>query len=247
MTERVNKNAISLLSRFAAAIGILFIFCLVFSACPAQRRNSSSPSDPQGLLTDTDSAGASSDRLTLAEGVRVESLNGYSGFYVEDGSNEQCENVAAVSLVNDSDVDYQYLTFSVATPSGSCRFIASSLMAHSAMTVLAQEKAPFTESEILSVTAEQIAPFTQTPSLHPDMVELTYTDGFINVKNLTDQTLRHLFVYYKSTAGEDYFGGITYRVSVDELAPGQLMQKHAANIHKDTSKMLFVTFEEPAE
>ncbi len=183
------------------------------------------------------------DSIELVNGVFAAELFSYSGPYVEDGSNEACENVCAVRLINRSGTHYQYLRFRLETDSGTYTFAASTLFAGAEMTVLCEEKTALADPGILSAEILSEAPFPETPSVHTDELRITYTDGYINVKNLTDATLTNVYVYYKTTGETGYFGGITYRAHFEEIAAGQTVQERAANVRRETSAVLFATYD----
>ena len=182
------------------------------------------------------------DAVELTEGVYAAEVFSYSGAYVEDGSNDPCQGVCAVRLSNRSQVHYQYLNFTLTTSGGTYSFKASTLFADADMTVLCQEKQEFTDSAILSFEIVNLAPFTQTPTVHTDTLLISYTDGFVNVKNLTDATLSDVRIYYKNTDEYGYFGGITYFVSCDDIPAGGTVQKNSPNLHRDTSKVVFANY-----
>lgn len=204
------------------------------------------PEDPEASLPPES---ASADRTEtasplLTDGVYISGIFAYSGAYVEDGTNAPCENVCAVVLRNDSGVHYQYLTFELETAGGSYAFSASTLFSGAEMTVLCEGAAAFTDDTLVSLRVTALAPFTETPSVHTDTLEITYTDGFINVKNKTDAPLTDVYVYYKNTDENGYLGGITYRAYLGTLNAGELKQARASNMRRETGRVVFATYGE---
>ena len=110
--------------------------------------------------------------------------------------------------------------------------------------VLDQNKTAFSEGEIRSASIGALAAFTETPSVHLETLSISYTDGFINVENLTDTPLSNVYIYYKNLDDTGYFGGITYRAAVEELPAGEMQQIPAVHITKDASRVVFTTYEE---
>ena len=188
-------------------------------------------------------APSAAEKAGLPDGVTIETVFPYSGAYVEDGSNAACENVCAILLYNDSPVHYQYLRFSLETAGGVYTFAASTLFAGARMTVLCEEKAPFAEGEVLSAALLTSVPFQEPPSVHTDTLEITYADGFINVKNRTDAALSNVYVYFKDTDGNGYLGGSTYRASFGEIPAGGTVQTGAANMRRATCRVVFATYD----
>ncbi len=222
------------------------IFCIVLSLlfCMTACADHGDSQDNSGQSKTADGS-SKTDAMTLADGLYITEIFSYSGAYVEDGSNDVCEDICAVRLLNSSAEHYQYLRFSIKTADGSeYRFAASTLFANATMTVLCEDKAPFSDGEIVSSTLDNCAVFQEAPTVHLETVEITYTDGFINAKNLTNDTLTNVYVYYKNTDDDGFFGGITYRASLGDIPAGELTQVDSGNIHARSSKVVFVTYDE---
>ena len=215
-------------------------FCLsLFAGC-----DKNEPKQPGQTTADDSSAFVSenADPFLITEGVRVVEMFSYNGPYIEDGSNEPCENVCAVRIENTSETHYRYLRFSIVTADGAYTFSATTLFAGARMTVLCENRAAYSKSTVLSNEILSIALFDRTPTVHIDSLLITYTDGFINVKNLTDETLSGVYVYYKDTDDFGYLGGITYRTSFGDLEAGNTVQARASNIRAATGKVVFATY-----
>ena len=231
---------------------ILFcLMCLFTAALSACTGNGSGAVDGSSATEAEPSVSAEAQSLPagaqndagLPDGVTIEEIFYYSGAYVEDGSNAACESICAVRLYNASPVHYQYLRFSLETSGGAYTFAASTLFAGARMTVLCEENAPFDGGEVLSASLLTAAPFLETPTVHTDTLRITYSDGFLNVKNLTDGPLANVYVYYKDTDSYGYLGGITYRVSFGEIPAGETVQSGAANMRRATGRVVFVTYD----
>ena len=178
----------------------------------------------------------------LVPGVFVVSVFSYSGPYPEDGSGEMCERVVAVTLLNRSDVHYEYLSFTLETSGGVSTFEAATLFAGSQMVVVSKEKTPFADDTVRSHSVLKAAPFTVTPSVHTESLEITCAKGFITVRNLTKAPLANVYVYYKQKNDQGWwFGGITRRVAFGEIAPGELVQRPAKGL-TDAAQVVFSTF-----
>ena len=178
----------------------------------------------------------------LSNGVCIAEVFSYTGPYVEDGSNDPCEGICAVRLYNPTSIHYQYLRFSVETSGGRAVFTATTLFSGAEMIVLAEERAPFSDSAVLSVKLLTEVPFETAPSVHLDTLSISFSDGYINVKNLTDDMVSDVFVYYKQTEDGRYLGGITYRTRFGEIPAGETVQMNARNIRKDGSIVVYATY-----
>ena len=110
------------------------------------------------------------------------------------------------------------------------------------MIVLAEERRSFTDSVVTSAEILTEVPFETAPSVHLDALSISYADGYINVKNLTDNKISDVFVYYKLEEDGRFLGGITYRTRFDEIQPGETAQMNAQTIRKDGSVVVFSTY-----
>ena len=191
---------------------------------------------------ETGTKSGSEKGFEIAEGLYVTDVFSYSGPYLEDGSNEECKKICAVRLFNSSEKHYQYLKFELETKGGTYTFTASTLFAGAEMTVLSEGRAAFKRGKPISANVLAVIEFTETPSVHTDTLEITYTDGFINVKNLTNGTLKNVYVYFKETDKNGYLGGITYRTRLGDIPAGEIVQARAANIHNETSRIVFADY-----
>lgn len=227
---------------------ICLCLCLAVLMCLAACGRPASPGEDgdstlsqQDITPDTaqDASG-----LKLADGLYITEVFSYTGVYVEDGSNDPCENICAVRLENGTAEHYQYLEFEVETAGGVFEFAASTLFSGARMTVLSKNKDAYTGADVRSVKLLALAPFTKTPTVHTDTLQITFADGAINVKNLTEKTLSNVYVYFKNTDGSVYLGGITYRTGFGDIPAGEIVQASASNIRKDTSRVVFADYSE---
>ena len=227
---------------------VLFLAVLWFCSCDISRpeiRISDTPSaetlnPADGFQDQTDPGNVGTGQL--AEGLFIEELFSYSGPFVEDGSNDPCENIAAVRIVNGSALSYRYLKFSLETADAVYSFAASTVMAGTEMTVLNEKKEPYTGDRIIACETVTIAPFTEPPSVYPDKFSISYLDFFLNVRNLTEKPIGNVSVYYKNTDENGFFGGITYRSFFGVVEGGQTLQNRVENLRKDSSVIVFVTY-----
>ena len=182
------------------------------------------------------------DGTELLPGVTVAGIFPYSGKFVEDGSDEEVENIAAVRLINTGDEDYQYLEFTVSTGSASYAFAASSVHAGTVMTVLNKEKKTCGEGEtVIAAECPIRAGYQTPPSMLDDTFELTQATGSFRIRNVTDRDLTGtITVYYKCADENGWLGGITFRAVVNGLAAGQEQWTPAEHM----GGVVFITYEE---
>ena len=230
--------------RFVSVVLILLLLCgcrknsaeIIISDLP-----SADPLVPSGSSVDADDNSGRTDQL--AEGVFVAELIPYTGPFVEDGSNDPCENIAAVRINNESQSSYSFIRFTVLTEEDLYSFTASSVLAGTSTVVLNTDRKPFASPDMVSCEAINVAEYSTAPSVFPDLFRITYLDHIINIKNLSDIPYRNIYVYYKNTDGDGFLGGITYRTHIDLLEGGQTVQNNVENLRQNGSVIVFVTFE----
>jgi len=177
--------------------------------------------------------------------VTVEDIYLYSGEYIEDGSFENCENVVALKLKNDSGSDIQFLRLIVKTNIKELTFEISTLT--SGATVVALEKSKQTlaeKEEILSIESVNRADFDSGITLKDDILVVKGNLATINIKNVSATEIqKDIYVYYKKKdANGNYFGGITFRTKAEGLKPDEIKQLPAANFDPSDSEVLFVDY-----
>ncbi len=80
--------------------------------------------------------------------------------------------------------------------------------------------------------------------MHPDVFEITGEAGQLTVKNISDKAVSgEVYVYYKNSGADLFYGGITYRARVEGgLEPGESKQIIAAHYAPTTSAILMVSY-----
>ena len=87
-------------------------------------------------------------------------------------------------------------------------------------------------------------PYAGMLSTLDDRLTVTFTDGTVYVKNISDQPQKDVCVYYKRTDANGFLGGMTFRVRVGTVAAGDTKESAARFLTPGKSKVVFVTAEE---
>ena len=166
----------------------------------------------------------------------------YTGAYVEDGSDEPIENVAALLISNGSDryLDLAQLIYDL--DGREAIFTVTGLPAGSSAWVL----------EANRMSADAGTTFTHKNTLtsfRDDAVndleglELSFNETMLKATNTTDQPFKNVTVYYK-TLHEDgnFLGGITYMTVFGDLEPGKSAEKIAGHFHPDQSQIVRIGY-----
>ena len=168
----------------------------------------------------------------------------FSGAFVEDGSDEPVENVAAVLVTNTTDnyldlgqltcqLDGQEVVFRVTgLPAGASAWVME------ASRKTAGADSVFTQPEV-------ITSFRKDAQAAPEGLTVASAGATLKVTNNRDTTLRNVTVYYKVLHSDgNYFGGITYMSAFGDLEPGQSAEKLAGHFKEGITDIVRIGYQE---
>jgi hypothetical protein len=184
------------------------------------------PEKPVALLTDPTKLPELTEpalKLPCAPedwGLVVEDVFGYEGLYIEDGSFEPAENVAAVILHNAGQRGISFAVVALEQGTKTTYFSVTWLPAGERVLVLAMERgaysdAPITGCRVLGIRWEDF----DSASLQ---VQHLPENGFdvTNTLNAPQMGVRLRYKWYLQELGI-YFGGVTHSVAIPPLAAGE--------------------------
>lgn len=225
---------------FAAVVAAMALLS-VLTAC--RRETAPGPITPTDVLTPiaAERTTAAVDGWEILPGVFAGEPFAYAGPFVEDGSDDEVDGIAAVVLTNRGGTDYRYLEFTVTTPSGALSFSASSVHAGTVTTVLNREKAPYTGEAAVSAECPVSVEYDAPPEFHEELFSLKQAPGSFSIENITGKDLPGtVTVYYKAADENGFLGGITFRTVIDGLKAGEEKWNPAGHM----GRIVFVTYEE---
>lgn len=213
-------------------LAISLCFATVFmSGCLKEKNDKTYTDDDFPLMVDTD--------------ISVLDCFLYTGEFVEDGSFENKENVAAVKVKNNSAKDIQLARIYVLTSEKELLFEATTLLAGATMTVLEKTGQTLGDTEeIKDLRVENRVDFSTKVSLREKQFLIQANNKTINIKNIsTTDCESEIYVYYKKKddAG-NYFGGITFRTKASGLKVDEIQQLPAPHFIVGNSEVVFVDY-----
>lgn len=213
---------------------------------PTWETTPSTPPDEQGE-TSTEESQSYIDipeqiEVNLGYGIRISQVGKYTGMYMEDGSNEFVSDVLMILVTNDTPDDLQFAQIQLSNQTDVADFELTTLPAGESLVVLEKNRKPYSEGYSYAV-ANHITFFPEPMGLMEDRIEISTLENILNVHNLTQQDIPGpIHIYYKNTASGQLYGGITYRITLDEgLAAGQIQQLVSSHFSTASSKIMFVT------
>lgn len=153
--------------------------------------------------------------------LSVIEVAGYTGYFVEDGSDEIVENVACILVQNNTE---EYLDYGLITATFGDKeytFTVTGLPGGSRAWVLETNRGTVDARDTYVYVGETISPLRQVVT-QDDRVTVELKEGIIAVTNVSETELPSVRVYYK-TLREDgsLLGGITYTVLAEGLKAGE--------------------------
>ncbi len=175
------------------------------------------------------------------QNLKVESIGGYAGSFLEDGSDEPMANVTAMLLTNQSEQMLQIaeIDFQV-NETETAHFKVTDLPAGTSVLVLESNRREFREEDNYSY-GDAATGYMEQPSLEEDKFEVIGKEGKIILKNKTQKTYQKVYIYYKYVQlGGAYLGGITYRTPFENVAGGAEVEAVAVHFNPESSKIMAV-------
>lgn len=150
--------------------------------------------------------------------LEVESLFSFNGIN-PDGGLQDVTDVAAITLNNTSDQHLASATITATLQDGTqCTFVVADLPAGKSVMAFATDNTPLAE-DAFCVDISTEAVFAEAPAW--DQLSVSAEGITVTVQNLSDEDLSNIDVYCHDSFGESYFGGITYKHTINELTAGQ--------------------------
>jgi len=181
--------------------------------------------------------------IHVTDAVTLETVYTATGYFPEDGTDEGVENVLAAKFTNTSDRTLEYMTVVLTVNGEAYNFALTTIPAGASVYVFNTDRktAPAAVTEISAESGYEIF-FAEEPDLKKDKFSFEIQNGTIVVTNISDEDITSdIYVYYKSTAGTGYLGGITYRFTVSGgLGAGQSYNAYAPHAYAHMTEIMFV-------
>lgn len=240
----------------AIALPILVISCWTLfggsNTNPSAPTQSTSPSAPDATQITTFPAPTTNPEETapnypyLGDGLEIDYMGAYAGIFMEDGTDEIVSNMMMMILKNTGEKDLQLARINLHYADFVANFEVTNLPAGESVVLLERNRHEYVNQDILSAEALDLVYFSEPMSLLEDKVSLSGGDGYIEVTNITDTDITgECFVYYKNSASDLLYGGITYRARLsDGIRAGETLRVLTNHYHPDRCTILMVTYSE---
>lgn len=173
--------------------------------------------------------------------LTIEEIGRFSGIYIENGSDQDVENVVALSVKNSGDETIEYSEIKLKTSEGDLNFVISSLPGNSRTLIQEANQSGLQFSKIKSVNASVSDP--KKVSLNTDTITISEKENnSLTVKNISSKDLKSVRIFYKffDSSQDSFIGGITYTINLEDLAAGDSIDITPSHYSKGNSKVVDV-------
>lgn len=238
MKKIINKK---LLATLIAVVMLVPVFTACVKAPDADSNVNSE--NTQNESVNNESVNDENQVANLDKDMEVTSIGSYTGIYMEDGTDEVVSDVLMIIVKNVGDKTVQYGEITMTAGDASAKFVMSTLPAGKSVVLLEQSRLEYNKkTDYTNIGSDNVAFFPEEPSKMEDTVKVQILDGVINVTNISDKNIDgEIIIYYKNSATDLYYGGITYRSRVTGgLAKGETRQIAGGHASKTGSALMFV-------
>ena len=178
----------------------------------------------------------------------IERFAGYSGVFIEDGSDSDISGVAAMVLKNQGSTNVEYVDITMNRDDQALQFKASAIPAGATVVVQEASQQSFGHGTYSNINA-QVA-YRETFEMSEDQVKVEDTgDNSLKVTNLTGADIPCVRIFYKYYMEDEdaYVGGIAYTAKLTNLAAGESQVITPSHYAGSSSKVVMVRTYDTAE
>lgn len=176
-----------------------------------------------------------------SKGVEIQSIEKYSGYFIEDGTDEEVSDVAVIMVKNNSDQVIEYGDLKLSEGENVLEFQFSLLPPGKTALVMEANRNTYQDSGQLLYQQCEIANLGSL-SMENDKIQMEFTeDGGINLKNISGGDIASLRIFYKNRLDENtYLGGIAYTAEVQELKIEESRVIYPSHYNKDYGEIMMI-------
>lgn len=220
--------------RFTAFLLAGLFLCGIMTGC--------GPETPPDDNQDYAGAPVTEYKPTSAELYCLE-ISTYTGPYVEDGKNEEVENVAAILVENRAQQFLDYATITYYVGGKIATFRVTGLPVGGKAWVLEADRLQLDGTHSFEfLDCESV--FKKDAVTSTADIEISTEGNILTAKSKTTKNLRNVCIYYKNVNDDgNYLGGITYMINFGTLTAGQSVQNQSAHFGEN-SRIVRYSFQE---
>ncbi|MCC8128773.1 MAG: MSCRAMM family adhesin SdrC [Clostridiales bacterium] len=178
---------------------------------------------------------ASEDELKLL------AVYSYSGYYIEDGTEDAIDSVAALEVKNTSSQAIEYAVITLTADGETLTFEVSLLPAGGTALVMEADKKSCSETATFTYEGSEIAALDAFDLCESQVSITTDENGAVTVTNVSGADISELRVFYKNQLDTgEYVGGIAYTVKMEDLAAGESQTVYPSHFDPEYGVVMMV-------
>ena len=148
---------------------------------------------------------------------------GYTGAFVEDGTNDEVKNVLAIKFTNDGNKPVQYAEYVFGINSEPVSFKVTNLLPGESCLVQEMNRRKYRKNDVLELSTRVVINVDELPSAQEQVLVIDNSDDTLTLMNLTNQEIQNIKVFYKNYDKSlgCYLGGVTYSGTVESIVAGE--------------------------
>lgn len=187
--------------------------------------------------------------VNMGYGLQMESAAKYTGIYMEDGSDELVTGVLSLVVTNTGAQSIQLADITMPLGEEEATFRLTTLGPGEKAVLLESNRMAYDSSvdyNNVYPTVTNVAYFPEEPSTMADSFKIGILNGAMNVTNISGQDIPGtITIYYKNVADGMYYGGITYRMTIEGgLKADEIRQLVGNHLSETGSQVAFITVAE---
>jgi hypothetical protein len=180
--------------------------------------------------------------IELSDGLVIRHISGYAGIYMEDGSGDVVTDVMMLVLENTAAKDLQLARIYIEYSDFTAEFEVTNIPAGEKVVALEKNRHPETAEVYQSVRTANVVFYPTAMELQEERIRINGANGSLELENISGEDItQDIYVYYKNSASDLLYGGITYRVSIKGgLNAGEKSRVIAGHYTTDGCRILLV-------
>ncbi|WP_455537618.1 hypothetical protein [Terrisporobacter sp.] len=178
-------------------------------------------------------------------GMQISKIDGFSGTFVEDGSDKKVRNILSLEVKNTAKKDLQYGEIKLKINDKKIAvFKLTNLPAGKTVKVIESTGSiPYNFGDNYKYEDATYATVDEFP-MNKNKVKVIAKDSSITIENISNKNLGTIYVYYKNLdKSGNYLGGITYRAKFDDVKEGETLSQNTKHFSSSNSKVIMVDTE----
>ena len=181
-----------------------------------------------------------SDFNTPDSSLTIQRIQGYTGIFIEDGSDKEVKNVAAIQVKNTSNKPVEYAEIELYNGKKKLVFAVSTLPANSSAVVMEKNKTTFSSSKGVTYGKTTVAYADKLEKSSAVSCTKVENNG-IKVTNKSGKDIPCVRIFYKYKSDDGYYvGGITYTAKVEDLKAGKSQTVYPSHFASDGGEIMMV-------